>query len=609
MITIIDYLKENLTERKFYDICDYVEELFLMEYDLLILLARKFYNLFFIFHEINKEKYDYLPEYYKSSGRIITDRCLPLIREDIKKGKFKKIILADDIIIHGRTVESIYKDLIGLNPDINILISSYMRNSEDNYLEKVIEPQIIMPRYIVKKDQWREMSDEFVNIFFMSGRPYISYLPFFSISQNAYNAIRRSSQYSLISIQDADMMKYGVEAYMVCGSGFSEFSKLDFCQACVARVYKYSVINKIIVIPYFCFNALRVKDIAEVACDLRKLYCTEEYNEISNSVTAGDFLLRELEYITSTWIAFYLFSDLNLSDKDYQWNRQIEKDNFYTYVLKDNIVNKESVKSRFNQLKGKFTCISRGVISDNMNTLWEEYGILKRKYSDNWELWKNSVLWNDDQRDFAFRLMQNLMVVNGNIDEERCDTTEGDRQRLCGIPIGRLLDSLTEFINSIDGANDNDGFIEQDRAFAILLKLVDSGKGTIVTSSVVDSNQTEYVESLIYAGEQNYKFYESTNYPIMYGLYILEILLEDRCSKNDLQEKKEELVKKYILYLSKSNIFYVEGETQQLAAMDISENYGTFLRNSYNRYRENRHLKKAVSLCFEVCADEQCNKN
>ena len=50
---IKDVLKKYLSEERIMDIQDFVEELYQKEFDWLILMARKFFNLFCVFHEMN----------------------------------------------------------------------------------------------------------------------------------------------------------------------------------------------------------------------------------------------------------------------------------------------------------------------------------------------------------------------------------------------------------------------------------------------------------------------------------------------------------------------------------------------------------------------------
>lgn len=138
------------------------------------------------------------------------------------------------------------------------------------------------------------------------------------------------------------------------------------------------------------------------------------------------------------------------------------------------------------------------------------------------------------------------------------------------------------------------------KCYAAILCAADSGKGTIVTRHLAKDGLSE---SLIYAGEQNYKFYENTNFPFLYGLYIIE-----QKGGGDIDRKKREFRMKFVLYLKKEKIFYRWEEMQQILHLkaSISELYGQFLMNSYNKHmKDNRAektaLKEAVKQALKIC--------
>ena len=53
------------------DIQDFVEELYQKEFDWLILMARKFFNLFCVFHEMNCEEYREMGVLYEQTINIL----------------------------------------------------------------------------------------------------------------------------------------------------------------------------------------------------------------------------------------------------------------------------------------------------------------------------------------------------------------------------------------------------------------------------------------------------------------------------------------------------------------------------------------------------------
>ena len=109
-------LLQRISREKYRDIIRYVKKVYLADYQLKVLMARKFSNMFFallplalcengsnLTYEFGKVFAD------RDKPVIISDRALILLKEQIKSGKYKKILLADDIIIHGRTLDKIYR--------------------------------------------------------------------------------------------------------------------------------------------------------------------------------------------------------------------------------------------------------------------------------------------------------------------------------------------------------------------------------------------------------------------------------------------------------------------------------------------------------------------
>lgn len=70
----------------------------------------------------------------KFSGKekpvIISDRALSYYEQKIRNGEFKSILIADDVIIHGRTIFQLYDRLQGLIGEHSVMIDvkSYAAN-------------------------------------------------------------------------------------------------------------------------------------------------------------------------------------------------------------------------------------------------------------------------------------------------------------------------------------------------------------------------------------------------------------------------------------------------------------------------------------------------
>lgn len=596
MNKISDLLQKKLSEKRYFDICDFVEELYCMEYDLLILMARKFFNLFCIFHELNCEKYRQLNIPYKRSGKIITNRALPLYKASIENDEYKKIVIADDIIIHGRSIREIYDEIIDLCPDVYLKMVSYMRNDKDISVYKDILEDI-KSRYVVEPEEWREMSDEIVRIFYASGRPYLSYLPYFTINITWENLMKRLDSAKCYSIINDDMKYYDIDALAYMGSEFNVFQEMKSCKICTMRIYHYKLIDKIILVPYFCMGALEKNALVSFSDEVRKKFFTKEYRELlGKNEMADEMRVIELEYTISTWMAMS-FSDYH--DIPIEWHRDIEQYNFGEKVLfkekysLDNIL--ENIKSLYNQ--DEKLEVMESIITPETRVLKDCYDKLKEKYSRYYNEWKSKRQWEDLCKDYIQRFIEELLSVNGRIDEDACEKDSVQKKRLYGIPISYIVDDLGKYFAEF---KDNFGDVKKckERVFASLITAIDSGKGTIINRIVSNDQSKEFYESLIYAGEQNYKFYENTNFPVMYGLYLIEQKYD--VNSDILKEKKNEFVKVFSEYLEKNSIFYTKEEMQQIMDVDISPNFGRFLHNSYKKHRENQVLQEAINIAMSI---------
>lgn len=599
-----EILLNSMAEDKFWDICNFVEELYLMESDLLILMARKFFNLFCVFHEINCEKYERLEIPYENGKKIVTNRALPLLKNDLKKGRFQKVVIADDIIIHGRSIREVYDEVVKLCPKAEVSLMSYIRNDQEKFVyEEIIDK--IHSRYQAESyDEWRELSDEIVNVFYMSGRPYISYLPYFSLKIGWQDLKEKLQQGECLPIQDEDMERYGVEACMYTGKELDVFQQLKYCKISVVRFYHYSMLDKVIAVPYFCMDVMKKDSVRIISDIVRKQYLTQEYQElVSQNGGASEMRMMELEYTLSAWLCMHVFGVLDIQVDT--WHKQIEQYNFCEKLLPDAILSVREIQCRLDAIEtiGKQICPQETELNADIEILLEKYYNLKEVYNKKFVEWCKMHSWTGKRTDYKQRFMDNYLILNGTLDEERCKKRDIEQKRLFGIPISFLLDDMGDFLYKLYGhGKSKNSYVKQ--VFAVILRAIDSGRGTVVTKVVGGGTETGYMESVIYAGEQNYKFYESTNFPVMYGLYLIE---QESAQQNVPEEindaRKKKMIDKFSQYLVQQNIFYIKEEMQQIAECNISENYKKFLQNSYEKYYGNPVLNEAITMALDICSN------
>ncbi len=116
-------LLKRISEREYYQLLSYVESIFLADADLIILLARKFSNLFdallpLVIAEnriwIEKKYQEMVNRRGGKAPVIISSRALEYYEEDIKNHTYESIMLVDDMIVHGGTLQGIYKKIFDM---------------------------------------------------------------------------------------------------------------------------------------------------------------------------------------------------------------------------------------------------------------------------------------------------------------------------------------------------------------------------------------------------------------------------------------------------------------------------------------------------------------
>lgn len=599
---IREVLQKRLSVRRVRDICDFVENLYLMDYDLMILMARKFFNLFCVFHELNCEKYERMKiPYIQENKRIVTDRALPLLKSKIGED-YKKVVIADDIIIYGRSIGRVYDEIEQICPDIEIYLTCYMMNHVDVQLQ---DPESILRnkvqyRYLAESDEWKMLSDEIVQIFYLSGRPYISYLPYYTLKGDWSKKTGGFDDDQVFHIGCDDMKHYGIKSFMYTGPELAIFRRLPFVKTCCLRFYYYKPIDKTVVIPYCSVDVLEDTYLEKLSDYIRKQYFTKEYRKLLKENSNGNAMrIMELEYTLSVWMAVYFFAIRQ--EEDYKWKRDIEFYNFVTEILPEKRFQVAEITNAVYELM-KFNY--EKVIPETQDydkVLEEKFEALKKEYLKKANLWKGKKC-NEVYESYIQRFLENYLKLNGDIDDEEAKKGSQNNDfeikgRHYGLPISYILNSITE---DYEKWGEKTPEKCEKKCYAAILCAADSGKGTIVTRHLKDKGISE---SLIYAGEQNYKFYENTNFPFLYGLYIIE-----QEGKRGIKRKKREFRIRFLQYLKANGIFYRWEETQQIMRMEISRKYGRFLTNSYDKHmKDNRSekasLEKAVIMALEICGD------
>lgn len=582
-----------LPQEQINDICDFMEELYLMEYDLLILMARKFFNFFFIFHELNCEKYTKMGIPFRHGRKIITNYAIPVLKPDIQKGDYSKIIIADDIIIHGRTISDLYEQLVRIVPKgTEILLKSYGRKKEESTFLEPLEDKIQV-RYYLEEEKRKALSDQIVRTFYMSGRPYVAYVPCFHIALPHSQIIDawKTEGEEFYDISSLDMRNMNLYAYSYAGRELKRFRELPVCDVCCIRIYFYEDIKRTILIPYMHLNAMDDEQVEELSRLLRTLGLREEYLKKVESIQGEyEFRVREAEYCISSWMAMFFLQKTGI--RLLEWDKQIETYNFSEWLLEEDVPAEKEIEEKLLALEDFF--LKQKKVEDftpDSRELESRYHEVVKDYLKNVRDAEGELPWNDGENvEEVQGLIERLLQCNGQLDEKRFLEQKPGKKRLLGYPLSFLIHDIGKKME-----------ISPNRVFAACLMACDSGEGTIVKRTIINQEGKSCTESVIHAGEQNYKFYENMNFPILYGFYELEQRALRKGTLYLLGEWKKRLLGEYIEYMRKNRIFFIEEEVRGLSTVLLGEQYGEYILNSFKKYRNNVCLKYILDEVDGIC--------
>ena len=251
-------LIKNMGVSLFWDFLDFIIDIKKSDYNIKILKARRFYVLYHVFDDI-------INCLYKKSvitvGKIVSNYALPAIKDELKDAK---ILLVDDVLLHGRAMEDVYNYLIDechCDKD-RIDLKVYLRNEDRNL---VFRKKNIVSKQSVHDQSWAWMSCSFVDTFLIAGRPYVSVLPYFKLSSyekkiadNIHRVINQSVSAT------TDVQKYnGGKLWIYMKDNCAQYFEQVFI-----RIYECADESEYLIVPYMFLKPMNKETIINLIKDL-----------------------------------------------------------------------------------------------------------------------------------------------------------------------------------------------------------------------------------------------------------------------------------------------------------------------------------------------------
>lgn len=244
-----------LGESTFEGIYAFFERIFSDGYDVIVLMSRRclvlcqIFKIFFIMD--GKEEH--------SSVRVLGDKAIPYCHQWLKD---KRVVIVDDILIHGRTVHNMYDQISRYTGNQLPQICVYAADIESNEFLSEMEPKVHYD-YLVPKGEWRNLSNRIVNCIYAANKPYTSFITaYFQFgSKTILESLDGIPTLHRIANSHPTQQKYKLESFYFYEEREDRERIFRSCsQGEGFRLYRQEETSKVTIIPYVFLREMTIED-------------------------------------------------------------------------------------------------------------------------------------------------------------------------------------------------------------------------------------------------------------------------------------------------------------------------------------------------------------
>lgn len=595
-------LLERISEREYRSVLKFVSDIYLEDFQLKVLMARKFSNLFLALLDLSREEdggcisHEYKEKYLgREEPYIISNHALEFFKKKIQSREITSILLADDIVVHGRTISDIYKTLVKWYEEAGITKNEYQikvmayAGNRDGYADEFKDIDICTIQKQCNTAQWRKISNKIVETFYVMGQPYTSYVPNCKIGKQEtlgekIGLFLKENSSRVQRLKDDNIQGSGFVSYI-----YNEEQNAKFASMLSLRIYQYSSFGEFVFVPMVTLNPIEES-------------VMQEYYEVFSDIVDAQFKLlleqtsKEVKYRCVIYLISALYGWKFVKEKLYEnvkkltYDKREEEHNF-SHIIIDNMTHKIDVDNLWNKLNEIY--LKQEDIQDTLEDGFKDSkrieaminvfdknlsGCEEASFNKKTE-WVSGIINN---LDLPKRILSKYLFSNGKMDEGQ------PKERYLGIPLYLLIRKLREKCKI------------GDSIIAAIINAIDVGKGSIVAKRY-DSNDRVYFLSFIHAGEQNYKYFENYYFPFLIGLYSLEFKTKESGKGKYLNKMKEKFINTTISYWEKEGLYYIQEDIEQIrATKSIEHEYGDALKDSLYMYSTDSLVNRAIMEANEI---------
>lgn len=434
-----------------------------------VFMSRRCFVLYQIFQLILMENGE---EIDNSSQIIITDKGI--VRHEDGLRKAKSLLLVDDVLIFGRTLNSMYDKLKKLSPQAQIEIAVYIKNGGDLCIKQELISKVWF-RFEEETNIWREFSDRLVYCIYATNMPYTAFVNSYYKKAEQEEAEAVENRFSALKCYDVSnefQQKYGLSA-KVCFPEKEEKYPLfqTICRKCCVRVYYSNRCNKLLVIPYVFLKDIPMESLDKL-CDwlVELLPDFQDDFQIKSSISVGDEAAYKARLLTCVFSYIYgaLFAhELGISTSEWMDDRDTVQKSFH-----DNVVEK-----------------LLGLSVETMKKIVSEKAAPEMLCEDAIQAWYKWCEKDINNLRMEASLKESLYAyfrMEGDADEKRA---KEKKEKLPGSTVGAILEIFK-------------GQGDEEELYACLINTWDSGCASFDWAVSEDG---QYLTGINTEGEQNFR--------------------------------------------------------------------------------------------------------
>lgn len=498
MITEIRRTVEDILQEDYDGIYDFFLELLKKDYDYIILMSRRCLVLFQLFMRFFSIEEDVDTK----SVKVISDQAVVNYLDSMNGAK---VVIVDDILIHGRTIGNLYNSLqekcVGIEQDIQV----YMSDSNVDCMSEEIRNKVNL-MCLTHKGEWRSLSNRIVGAIFAANEPYTSFVTSYSKrGENFARELDKRNKLRKIEITSLMQKKYGMKSHVYFENKVERASVFRWLSAGEGvRIYWNKKIKKNTVIPYVFVKCLTLKEAEDVFSSISKAL-PKNMQEVKKLLltdnTEKDLVEFKMRLVTCIlcnvyWQEFILENNVC---EDFEIDIDTLVKGFGDKIAKELVLFNKSNISAILLLTG-------AVKTKTIGTIEELEKILKSAYEK-----------NENTRDIYRFYFQESWYL----DEHRAIKKENRHK-------GLLLESFLDVAEK---------FGKKD--ISLLAYLVEIWDNGMATANYVVDLEREIVGCYITPGEQSYKIVLERNpYLMMMLIYVSKIIRYEENETEKIRVKK-----------------------------------------------------------------------